>query len=98
MKYRVFVTRYYTAVNFFDIECETARQAASLATRAARQLRPDPRLEATDNGWIPDEPITIKRIGQHGRPLRVAPVVEVKLKRQPRGTAIFRHAPKSLAP
>ena len=92
MKYRVFVTRHYIAADFFDIECEAARQAASLATRAARQLRPDPRLEATDNGWIPDEPITIKRIGQHGRPLRASPVVEIKLKRQPRGVAIFRSA------
>ena len=92
MKYRVFLRRHYIAVEFFDIECETARQAASLATRAARQVRPDPRLEATDNGWIPNDPITIKRIGQHGQPLRAGPVVEIKLKRQPRGVAIFRSA------
>jgi hypothetical protein len=63
--YRVFVQRHYIAVEFFEVKAKSPGRARSLAERAAKKLRPDPRLKATDNGWIADDPIKIKRPGAY---------------------------------
>lgn len=69
MLYRVFVTRHYIAVRWFDLEAATERKARNLAERTARRLFPDVRAEACDNGWIADDPVLIDRIGQYGENL-----------------------------
>jgi hypothetical protein len=61
--YRVFVTRHYIAVRWYDVEAPTPAKARRLAERVARKQVPDARQEATDNGWIADEPTAIPYIG-----------------------------------
>jgi hypothetical protein len=61
--YRVFVTRYYIAVEYFDILAKTERKAEKTAIAAAKALSPDPRLTAIDNGWIADSAVDIKFLG-----------------------------------
>jgi hypothetical protein len=50
--YRVFVTRTYIAVRYYDIEAGSGRDAEKVAVAAANKLVPDARAEATDNGWM----------------------------------------------
>ena len=76
--YRVFVTRHYIAVDFYDIEAETPRKAKAVARNAAYKLRPNPRMEATDNTWLPDEPVEIKRLGHSVTPFKVKEVYRHK--------------------
>lgn len=64
--FRVFVTRHYIAVERFDIKETTVRRARTKAKKAAYKVRPNPRAEATDNGWIPDDGIEIPRVGSYG--------------------------------
>lgn len=64
--YRVFVTRHYIAVRWYDVEADTPRKARNAARKAARTLSPDPRAEATDNGWIADDPVAIEYVGSFG--------------------------------
>lgn len=52
--YRVFLARDYRAVIYFDVQAPTAAQARTKAKRAAYKVEPDPRMTATDNGWLPD--------------------------------------------
>lgn len=61
--YRVFVTRHYVAVDHFDIEADKPSIAKQRAEAAARQRTPDARTQATDNGWIGDNPVEIERPG-----------------------------------
>ena len=64
--FRVFVERHYIAVERFDIVAKTARAAKSKAVNAANRIRPDARKQATDSGWIADEPTEIPAIGSYG--------------------------------
>lgn len=54
--YRVFVMRYYIAVEYYDIEADTARNAEKVAVAAAKALLPDVRADAVDNGWRLENP------------------------------------------
>lgn len=62
--FRVFVTRQYTAVEWFDVVAPTAERARRLALDTVSHAQPDPRESATDSGWTADKPVTIKHIGQ----------------------------------
>jgi hypothetical protein len=62
--YRVFVERHYIAVEWFDVRTSTYGKAMRKATAAANKL-PDPRLTATDNGWISEMPVQVPTIGSH---------------------------------
>ncbi len=66
MLYRVFVTRHYIAVDWFDLQAESPAKARRIAERQARRQKPDVRAEATDNGWHADEPVTVRHAGQFG--------------------------------
>jgi hypothetical protein len=59
--FRVFVTRHYIAVDWFDVKAESPRKAASKARKYVRRARPDVRAEATDNHWQTDEPVELKK-------------------------------------
>jgi hypothetical protein len=61
--FRVFVTRHYIAVDFFDIESTNKKQAERDAEKAINALRPDTRAEATDNHWHSDEGVEIDHLG-----------------------------------
>ena len=61
--YRVFSTRHYIAVEWYDVRAETKAKARSLAQRTVRRRRKDDRAVATDNGWHADDPIVVPRIG-----------------------------------
>jgi hypothetical protein len=63
--YRVFVTRHYIAVEWFDIKAKSPAKAKRLAKAAAYKVAYDARQDATDNGWIPDEPVVVKRPGAY---------------------------------
>ena len=63
MTYRVFASRHYIAVRFFDIEAESEKAARSLAERAANKICPDARAEATDNTWLAGEAEPIVELG-----------------------------------
>jgi hypothetical protein len=63
--YRIFVTRHYIDVLFFDVKADKPYKAKRMAEKAARKVRPNSRDVATDNGWIADEPATLQRIGQN---------------------------------
>ena len=64
-KYRVFVTRHFIDVCYFDIEAPTQRKAVNAARKSANALRDreQSRKVATDNTWIPDDGIEIENIG-----------------------------------
>lgn len=64
--HRVFVTRHYIAVQWYDVRAKNPAQARRRAEVAARKLQPDARATATDNGWIADEPTAIVAVGQCG--------------------------------
>lgn len=57
---RVFLTRHYISVTWFDVMASTDAEARRKATKAAYKLKPDPRAQATDNGWIPDAPVILE--------------------------------------
>ena len=61
--YRVFVTRHFIAVQFYDVEAENEKDARKVARKAAETLEPDVRDEAADNGWRADDPTEISHIG-----------------------------------
>ena len=69
--YRVFVTRHYIDVCFFDVESDSLLNVKTAARKAAYKLRADSRTEATDNGWIPDQPVSIERLGNSAAPFPV---------------------------
>ena len=66
--YRVFVTRHYIAVRYFDVTTTSARRAEDIAKRYARRAYRDVRTEATDNGWQVDlnEPVDVGTPGGRG--------------------------------
>jgi hypothetical protein len=76
--YRCFLSRNFIAVNFFDIESDSAKHAQADACKAANKLFPDVRNIATDNGWIPDEAIDIPFIGSSAAPFEVKEVLKTK--------------------
>lgn len=49
--YRVFVSRHYIAVDWFDILTTSDTKAKARAEKLAQKLTPDARHVATDNGW-----------------------------------------------
>jgi len=63
--FRVFLTRHFVDVCYFDVEAPTQRKAVNAAIKAAYMLRngEQSRRKATDNGWIPDNGIVIEQIG-----------------------------------
>jgi len=68
---RVFVTRNYIDVIYFDLFTDTPVQARRKAEAAARHVRPDSRAVATDNGWIVrhdsgSDPVVIQGPGMRG--------------------------------
>lgn len=65
--YRVFVTRHYIAVDWMDVVATSPGRARSRAEAVARKIRPDARAEATDNGWIGDEPVEVPRPGARNK-------------------------------
>ena len=67
--FRVFVTRHYIAVRWYDIQAKSAATAANVAVRHARHASPDVREEATDNGWIADPAVQIGIVGESVQPL-----------------------------
>jgi hypothetical protein len=82
--YRVFVTRHYIAVEFFDVMATTPRRAKTMAKKAAQKLRPDPRLSATDNHWQADAPTPLENgLGSYAG--GVSPLREV-------APGVFKHA------
>ena len=76
--YRVFVTRHYIAVDYFDIEATKPLTARNAAVKAAYKLRFDPRSEATDNTWLADEPVEISKLGDSISPFEVVEVLRTK--------------------
>ena len=62
--YRVFVTRHYIAVRFFDVRATSPKKAKTLARSAAYTICADARNEASDNTWLADEPQQISRLGK----------------------------------
>lgn len=54
-EYRVFVTRHYIAVDYFEIEADSPKAAEKAAVKAAYAITPDARAIATDNGWIAND-------------------------------------------
>jgi hypothetical protein len=74
--YRVFVHRYYIAVTYFDIQSPNEKEAKKAAVKAAKKLKPDVRLEATDNGWIADDPTLIPHLGYAATDFIVEEVLE----------------------
>jgi len=62
-KYRVFLTKHYIAVEFYDIKAKDKKIAKRIALKVANKLKKDVRNEATDNGWIVDDPVEINYIG-----------------------------------
>jgi len=67
MLYRVFVKRYYIAVDYVEVESISPGRAAQKARTTVNKLRPNPRREATDNQWQADEPVVIEAVGQFGK-------------------------------
>jgi len=63
--YRVFVTRHFIDVCYFDVKAPTPAKAKKVAESAANDLRSrdESRAKATDNTWIADEPVTIPELG-----------------------------------
>ncbi len=61
--YRVFLTRHYIAVEWYDVKATTAARARGKAKRAANKLLPDARAEASDNGWIADKGVILTELG-----------------------------------
>jgi hypothetical protein len=61
--YRVYVTRHYIAVKFYDIEAESEEKAGSLARKTVRKQLPDVRQTATDNLWQLDSVTEIPHVG-----------------------------------
>ena len=61
--FRVFVTRHYIAVEWYDIKAPTPARARRMAERTARGLVPDARAVATDNHWHADDPTDIPFVG-----------------------------------
>lgn len=76
--YRVFVTRHYIDVEFYDIECSTAKKAEKVAERAAKKLIPDSRSRATDNGWHSEDALEIEGLGFPSAPDSVERVYKEK--------------------
>ncbi len=78
--YRVFVSRHYIDVCFFDVKAETSNKAQKVAEKAAYKLRADSRAVATDNRWHSEEPTPIPRLGSRGKktPSKVALFLETK--------------------
>ena len=76
--YRVHVVRHYIDVCFFDVETDKPGKAKTLAREAANKLRPDSRAVATDNGWIPEEPVTLGRLGYASTPFETKLYLENK--------------------
>ena len=76
--YRVFVTRHYIAVTFFDIESDSKKHAKQDARKAAQELFPDSRSMAADNGWIPDDAVDIPALGSSFAPFDVEKVFKTK--------------------
>ncbi len=76
--YRVFVTRTYIAVRYYDVEAGSERDAEKIAVAAAKKLVPDARAEATDNGWMPENPagcaVEIPNLGYSSAPFEVEEV------------------------
>jgi hypothetical protein len=75
--YRVFLSRHYIAVQFYDVLAVDEKQARKLATQAANVERPHARQDAVDNGWIADDPVSIPRIGDTAA--GVKPVAKVTI-------------------
>ncbi len=65
--YRVFLSRNFIDVMWLDVKADSMLKAKNKAQAAANKLRPaaQSRAKATDNGWIPDEPITVERAGSY---------------------------------
>ena len=76
--YRVFVTRHYIDVIFFDIVTTDEKKARSLAKQAAKKFVPDSRLVATDNNWHSDEPTKIERVGFSSASMSMKPIMNNK--------------------
>jgi hypothetical protein len=62
--FRVFVTRHFIAVEWFDVRAATPAKARRKAEKAAKRL-PDPRATATDNGWHADPPVEVVAPGSY---------------------------------
>jgi hypothetical protein len=76
--YRVFVDRYYIAVTYFDVKAKNSRCAKNAARKAAYHIKPNPIEEATDNGWIPEEPVFIPKLGHSEVPFKVKKIMRTK--------------------
>lgn len=68
--YRVFVTRHYISVEFFDVEADSPARAERAAEAAARHLYPDMRAVANDNGWHADQAGEIPNLGHAATPFK----------------------------
>jgi hypothetical protein len=77
-KYRVFVTRHYISVRFFDIEADIPNDARKAAVKAAYKVEKDSRDIATDNGWHAEDPVSIEELGYSSAPFEVVQVLETK--------------------
>ena len=66
--HRVFVTRHFIAVRWYDVVSKTPAEARRKAKKQANtEDKAKIRAEAQDNGWIPDYdpvPVEIQKIGQ----------------------------------
>lgn len=76
--YRCFLSRSFIAVSYFDIESDSEKHARADARKAANKIFPDVRAVATDNGWIPDEPVDIPFLGSSSAPFEVKEVLKTK--------------------
>jgi len=66
--YRVFVTRHFIAVKWYDVVATSPKKAGRLGEKAAKEYSKgaDVRSEATDNHWHSDEPMEIGCLGYGG--------------------------------
>jgi len=70
-KYRVFLSRHYISVEFFDVEADSQAKADRAAEVAARHLYPDMRAVAVDNGWHAEDRATeIPHLGYSSVPFK----------------------------
>jgi len=76
--YRVFLTRHYVAVEYYDVEASTPAKAKRAAETAVRNLMKDMRAQATDNGWHGDKPTEIPSLGYSVNPSPVKEVFRTK--------------------
>jgi len=68
--YRVFLSRHYISVEFFDVEADSQAKAERAAEVAARHLYPEMRAVAADNGWHADKATEILHLGYSSVPFK----------------------------